>query len=104
MSMQLRCFQLSYDCVAEMESGAGPQRGEDVPAPASLAPLPISSGIPAELGTTRQGRSDLRARQVLDPWRDAELDLALSLVCTILRLSARSPAGVGMGRIFSSRQ
>lgn len=63
-----------------------------------------ASIIPAELGTARQGSGDLSARQVLDPSRDAELDLALSLIHTILSLSARSPVEVGVGRIFSGRQ
>jgi len=86
------------------ESGVGPRRGEDAPAPAGLAPLPVSSRIPPELGTARQGRRDLHARQVLGPRRDAELHLALSSVGTILCLSARSPAGVSVGRIFPGRQ
>lgn len=58
-STQLHCFQLDYDGVAKMGICCRVLVGDDVPMPASLAPLPMSSGIPAELGTARQGRSDL---------------------------------------------
>lgn len=99
--MQLLCFQLSYDGVAEIRIWCRSPMGEGCswacqPGPAThqlCHPRPI-----------KQGRSELCARQVLYPWRDTELDLALSLIYTVLTLSTRSAAGVGMGRIFSGRQ
>lgn len=94
-SMQLHCFQPSYDG-AKMGIWCRVLVGEDVPMPASSASL-LSWALPGRGG-------GICARQVFEPCRDAELDVALSWICAVLRLSARSPVGVSMWRGFSARQ